>query len=103
MTEGYLRLGSAIIREVVRDIRGGPRGGNRAHYVSAVGFLRTPLFEMICETQGVNPVLAKRGILRLSSTKDVPAVRTRTHWKRRQRHKPKRYHWTASPGKRMVN
>jgi hypothetical protein len=103
MTEAYVRLGSAILREVVRDIRGGPRGANKAHYVSAVGFLRTPLFEMICETQGVNPLLAKRGILQLSSTKEVPAVRPRTHWKRKQRQKQKRYHWAISPGKKMVN
>jgi hypothetical protein len=103
MTEAYVRLGAAILREVVRDIRGGPRGTNRAHFVSAVGFLRTPLFEMICETQGVNPVLTKRGILRLSSTKEVPAIRTRAQWKRKQRQKPRRYYRAMSPGKKMVN
>lgn len=98
--ETYVRLGSAILKEVVRDIRGGPRGENKTYYISAVGFLRTPLFEMICESQGVNPLLTKRGILRLSSTKDVPAIRTRTHWKRKQK---RIYHWAMSSGKKMVN
>ncbi|MBE0466237.1 MAG: hypothetical protein IBX71_03320 [Candidatus Desulforudis sp.] len=102
--EAYVRLGSAILREVVRDIRGGPRGENKIYYVSAVGFLRTPLFEMICESQGVNPSLTKRGILQLSSTKEVPAIRTRAHWKRKRKHKQKRvFHWAISPGKKMVN
>ncbi len=102
MTEAYVRLGSAILREVVRDIRGGPRGGNRSPYVSAVGFLRTPLFEMICESQGVNPLLTKRRILQLSSTKEIPAVRTRSQWKRKRRQK-RVYHWAVSSGKKMVN
>lgn len=101
--EAYVRLGSAILREVVRDIRGGPRGANKVYYVSAVGFLRTPLFEMICESQGVNPVLAKRGILQLSSTREVPAIRTRAQWRRQQKKQKKVYYWVMSRGKKMVN
>ncbi len=103
MKEAYVRLGSAILREVVRDIRGGPRGANKSYYVSAVGFLRTPLFSMICESQGVSPQLAKKGILQLSSTKEVSAVRTRAYWKRKRKKTAKRYHWALPEGKKMIN
>lgn len=100
--ESYVRLGSAILREIVRDIQGGPRGENKAHFISAVGFLRTPLFGMICESQGVNPLLTKRRILQLSSTKAVSTVRSRSQWKRARRQK-RVYHWVASPGNKMAN
>lgn len=95
--ESYLRLGSAMIREVLRDIKLGPRGENKSRYLSAVSFLRSPLFEMICDVQGIDPRLTKKHILQLSSTKSLPLIRTQNKWK------PKRKFRWVEESKRVVN
>jgi hypothetical protein len=95
--ESYLRLGSAMIREVLRDIKLGPRGENRSRYLSAVSFLRSSLFEMICDVQGLDAALTKKHILQLSSTKNLPLVRSRNKWK------PKRTFRWVEDSQRVVN
>lgn len=96
-TDAYMRLGSAILREVLRDVKGGPRGENRSRYLSAVNFLRSPLFEMICEVQGVDVGNTKRHILQLTSTKDLPVVRSKYKWQ------PKRRFHLVWGRRKMVN
>lgn len=96
-TDAYMRLGSAILREVLRDVKGGPRGENRSRYFSAVGFLRSPLFEMICEVQGVDVRATKRHILKLSSTKELPVIRSKNKWQ------PKRKFYWVWGSRKVVN
>lgn len=96
-TDAYMRLGSAILREVLRDVKGGPRGENKSRYFSAVNFLRSPLFEMICEVQGVDVRATKRHILRLTSTKDLPVVRSKYKWQ------PKRKFHLVWGSRKLVN
>ncbi|MEW5762566.1 MAG: hypothetical protein AB1776_05135 [Bacillota bacterium] len=69
--ENYLELAAAILTQVIEDIRRGPRGANRGHYLSARRFLRSDLFCLICECLGVSPSLARRLILE-AGAKEVP-------------------------------
>ncbi|MBO8128099.1 MAG: hypothetical protein H0Z39_02725 [Peptococcaceae bacterium] len=76
--DGYRALAVAIIREVVRDISVGPRGDNRSAYLSALAFLRTPLFNSICDNLGMDSTVVKRKILQLSASKPGKAVKVKT-------------------------
>jgi len=80
--EGHLILASAVLKEVIRDIRKGPNGMNRSHFLSALGFLRSPLFASICEGLGMDPVVAKAKILSQVSTKprSFRSIRNKKRW-----------------------
>jgi len=87
--EGHLILASAVLKEVIRDIRKGPGGMNRSHFLSALGFLRSPLFASICEGLGMDPVVAKAKILSQVSTKprsfrSIRNIRNKKRWQPRR-------------------
>jgi len=67
--ENYLELAAAILAQAVEDIKEGPRGANRGHYLSARRFLRSDLFCLICECLKISPSLVRRLILEASATK----------------------------------
>lgn len=81
--EGHLRLGAAVIKEIVRDISRGPYGPERSSFLSAVGFLRTPLFAVICDSLGIDHLVMKKRILGLSGSKaqGLHALRTKRRWR----------------------
>ncbi|MDI6710387.1 MAG: hypothetical protein QMC81_07625 [Thermoanaerobacterales bacterium] len=89
--EGHLRLGAAVLKEVVRDISRGPYGPDRSSFLSAVGFLRSPLFAVICDGLGMDHVVAKKRILALSGSKGqgLQALRSKRRWRPRRE-------WTIS-------
>lgn len=67
--ENYLELAAAILAQAVEDIKRGPHGANRGHYLSARRFLRSDLFCLICECLHVSPSLVRRLILEAPAAK----------------------------------
>ena len=75
--ENYLELAAAILAQAVEDIKHGPGGANRGHYVSARRFLRSDLFHLICECLRISPSLARRLILEAAAAPGQTAERRR--------------------------
>ncbi|MBO8129641.1 MAG: hypothetical protein H0Z39_10700 [Peptococcaceae bacterium] len=58
--DAYLELALAIVKQAAEDIRAGPYGKRKGYYRTAMGFTRSYLFRLICDTCGVPPDLARK-------------------------------------------
>jgi len=72
--DAYLELALAIVKQAAEDIKAGPRGKKKGYYRTAMGFTRSDLFRLICDTCGVPPDLARRVMVECSPRYRRPAA-----------------------------